>query len=76
MSDETKEQTPKAPIDFSHPSIGGKKLDLPAPVKGEKEIRFENLGARLVMRSPLWADSDNPTAKPAEPVEKEDNARE
>lgn len=68
MSD-TKAKEPKAPIDFSH--LGGKKLlDGHGGIKGEKEISFAEIGGKVVLRSPLWVE-----IKPAESVEKEDDAR-
>ena len=41
-------------IDFS--AAGGKLVGHHTPIKGEKEIRFEHLGGKLVERSPLWKD--------------------
>ena len=62
MSNEKKDQKPKAPIDFSH--IGGKKVGHPVPVKATKEIDFSSIGGVCVRRA-----NDHPAFK------KEDDAR-
>ena len=92
MSDEKQATEQKAPIDFSHlggkkvghpvpvqtekeisfEHLGGKcVLEASEPVKTEKPIDFSSIGGKCILRSPLWAET-----KPAESVEKEDDARE
>jgi hypothetical protein len=62
-------QEDKAPIDFTHPSIGGKKVGQWVP-SGE-EIDFSSIpGVRIVMPPPKRAET-----KPAESVEKEDEGK-
>lgn len=59
MSEEKKNT---APIDFSHPSIGGRKVGHWVPVNLGKEIDFSSIpGVRCVMSPPLRAKSDPPT---------------
>jgi len=58
-------------VDFSDPSIGGKKVAHPVPEKREKEIDFSSIGGKCVRKA-----SGHPTAESAESVEKEDDARE
>jgi hypothetical protein len=70
----------KAPIDFTHPSIGGRKVGEWMPAKQGKEIDFSSIpGVRCVMPPPLWAKSEPPTDAapdaPAESGEKEDEGR-
>ena len=63
-----------APIDFSHPSIGGRKVGHWDPVKQGKEIDFSFIpGVRCVMPPPSRVEAET---KPTESVEKEDDARE
>jgi len=50
--------TPARPVDFSHPSIGGKKVGHPVPVQTEKGISFEHLGGRCIRKA-----SDHPMAE-------------
>jgi hypothetical protein len=65
MSDKTID---KAPIDLSHPSIGGRKVGHWVPVNEGKEIDFSSIpGVRCVLPPPKRAETS-----PAEPVEKED----
>jgi hypothetical protein len=67
MSDKTKD---KAPIDLSHPSIGGRKVGQWVSMKQEKEIDFSSVpGVRCVLTPPSRAEAKT---KPAESVEKED----
>ena len=71
MSEEKKD---KAPVDLSHPSIGGRKVGHWVPSNPGKEIDFSSIpGVRCVMPPPSQAEAET---KPAESVEKEDDARE
>lgn len=64
MSDTQKDQ---APIDFSHPSIGGRKVGHWVPVKQGKEIDSSSIpGVRCIMPPPSRVESEHPTAKPEE----------
>jgi hypothetical protein len=62
MSEEKKDQKPKAPISFDH--IGGNKVGHPVPVKVERPIDFSSIGGKCVREA-----CDHPTVKaaPAEP---------
>jgi len=67
MSEEKKD---KAPIDLTHPSIGGRKVGHWVPSNQGKEIDFSSIpGVRCVMPPPSRAET-----KPAESVETEDEA--
>jgi hypothetical protein len=69
MSDEKKD---KAPIDLTHPSIGGIKVGHWVPSNQGKEIDFSSIpGVRCVLPPPKRAET-----KPAESGEKEDDSRE
>jgi hypothetical protein len=69
MSDTQKD---KAPIDFSHPSIGGRKVGHWVPVKQGKEIDFSSIpGVRCVM--PPDAHPMNRRAKSVESEEPEES---
>jgi hypothetical protein len=71
MSTEEKKDT--APIDLSHPSIGGRKVGHWVPVNQGKEIDFSSVpGVRCVLPPPSRAEAET---KPAESVEKEDEGR-
>jgi hypothetical protein len=65
MSEEKKD---KAPVDLTHPSIGGKKVGHPIPIRTNDENPFEHLGGKVVLKP-----SDHPlfNAKPEESVEKQ-----
>lgn len=71
MSDE---KVDKVHADLTHPSVGGKKVGHWVPSNQGKEIDFSSIpGVRCVMPPPSRAGAET---KPAESVEKEDNARE
>jgi hypothetical protein len=77
MSDEPIDKTNHEPADeirhaFEH--LGGKYVGRIVPVKGEKELDFSSVpGIRCVLPPPSRVEAET---KPAESVEKEDDARE
>jgi hypothetical protein len=58
----------KKTVDFSHPSIGGKKVGHPVPARTEKPVDFTSIGGKCVRKA-----SDHPVFN-ATPEAKDDEA--
>jgi hypothetical protein len=59
----------KKTIEFSHPSIGGKKVGHPVPVRTEKPVDFTSIGGKCVRRA-----SEHPAFNAKHESKEDDNA--